>query len=152
MYLCLYSTNVLGQTVTCTYCYLAVCRRVIFCCLFGTKKAMADSPRERERERESTRPETRLRRDPQFVGNRALIPRVAATLQLVAGTGCQLPVLCASAVPPQLPKKAWPLVQLDARPSVTDRTIIYGFAAWPETEMRGRKGRGLAPPTNPGHL
>ena len=27
-------------------------------------------------------------------------------------------------MPPQLLKKAWPLVQLDARPSVTDRTII----------------------------
>ena len=151
MYLCLYSTNVLGQTVTCTCCYLVVCRRVIFVVYLVLRKQWL-TRRERERERESTRPETRLRRDPQFVGNRALIPRVAATLQLVAGTGCQLPVLCALAVPPQLLKKAWPLVQLDARPSVTDWTIVYGLVAWPETEMRGRKGRGLAPPTNPGHL
>ena len=115
---------------------------------------MADSPRERERERERApdqRPGSAGTRNPW--GTAHSFPEWQRPyLQLVAGTGCQLPVLCALAMPPQLPKKAWPLVQLDARPSVTDRTIIYGLAAWPETEMKGRKGRGLAPLTNPGHL
>ena len=126
----LYSIIVLGQTVTCTYCYLVVCRRVI-CVVYLVLRKQWLTRRERERERESTRPEIRLCRDPRSVGIRALIPRVAATLQLVAGTGWKLPVLRATAVPPQLLMEAWPLVQLDVRPSVTDRTPIYGPVAWP---------------------
>ena len=87
----------------------------------------------RERERApDPREKTRLCRYPRFVGQALRVPRTHATLQLVAGTGWQHPVLF-TCTPLLLSKVARPLAQLGVRPPMIGWTLASEPVARPGT-------------------